>query len=158
DALLADVRSRVATVTVACRPAASRALVVLNDRVIANRCTGDSIRVVAGAARVRVEAEGYLAATQELTLNGGSISSLEFELVSAETSGTIQIRSEPRAARIDVDGKPRGSSPLDVTLAAGQHSVRARLDGYQDATIVVDVAAGTRTEAPPLRLERRPSI
>jgi hypothetical protein len=158
DALFADVRSRVATVTVACHPAPSRALVLLNDKVIAQRCSGDSIRVVAGSARVRVEAEGYVAAAQNVTLKGGSASSLDFELFSASTAGTIQIRSEPQAARIDVDGKPRGSSPLDVTAPSGQHSVRARLDGYEDATIVVDVAAGKRTEAPLLRLDRTPSI
>src|SRR5262245_55652883 len=53
DALLEDVRAHVAIVNVSCEPVVERALVLVNDKVVAERCASMQLRVPSGRARVR---------------------------------------------------------------------------------------------------------
>jgi hypothetical protein len=61
--------------------------------------------------------------------------------VSPPTIGTIQIESAPAAARVSIDGRASGVTPLKVALAAGRHRVAVDANGRRRG-FSVDVTAG----------------
>jgi len=69
--------------------------------------------------------------------------SLSFSVTSpAPTTGTLLLGSSPQGATISVDGVPSGTTPAQLTLAAGGHVVGLTLTGYQPASVVVTIVAG----------------
>jgi hypothetical protein len=59
----------------------------------------------------------------------------------AESRSDISITTEPPGATVTVDGEIRGSTPprgaLKIAVAAGQHSINARLAGHSSASVAV---------------------
>jgi tetratricopeptide (TPR) repeat protein len=51
----------------------------------------------------------------------------------------LLVYSEPAAATVVVDGKPRGASPVSVELAPGVHDLSVALDGYAPTTRKVTI-------------------
>ena len=71
------------------------------------------------------------------------IAELQAQLgVTPSTEGSVDVRSTPAGADVLLDGEPVGTAPLRVDATVGPHRVEGRLDGYEPATIWVDVAAG----------------
>jgi hypothetical protein len=59
--------------------------------------------------------------------------------------GTILVESRPSAARVVIDGREAGRTPLVVpNVRAGSHVVRIELEGYRTWTASVRVVAGER--------------
>lgn len=60
-------------------------------------------------------------------------------------TGSMVVESRPRDARVIVDGRPAGRTPLTIsTVRAGSHVVRIEMDGYRTWTASVRVVAGER--------------
>lgn len=56
--------------------------------------------------------------------------------------GRVEIYTSPEQAKISVDGKERrGSTPEKFSLPLGKHSVTLKLDGYDDATVAIEVTS-----------------
>ena len=103
-----------------------------------------TLNAAAGAHEVRVELAGHATLSRNITLENGGESTEEFRLESV--LGRMEITTTPPGARIFVDGKSVGftrSSGADAlhsqilaveSVAAGEHSVMVRLDGYQDVS------------------------
>jgi hypothetical protein len=69
--------------------------------------------------------------------------------------GGINVLSRPEGARVFVDNRLAGSTPIAIPgLPAGPATVRIELDGYQPWTTVVRVSAGEQTRVA-ASLERR---
>jgi serine/threonine-protein kinase len=59
--------------------------------------------------------------------------------------GVLAIDSRPPGAHVFVDGKPAGTTPLEMSsVDAGSHVLRLEMDGYQRWTSAVRVVAGER--------------
>jgi len=57
-------------------------------------------------------------------------------------AGALAVDSRPTGARVFVDGKPVGTTPLMVpSVAAGDHAIRIELDGYRPWTSSVRMVA-----------------
>ena len=105
----------------------------------------------AGVHAVRIELAGHAPVTREVRLENGAAKTEEFRLESV--LGRLEIATTPPGAKISVDGKAVGTTRSlggDATrsqilalegLAAGEHAVHVRLDGYQDASRRVVVKA-----------------
>ncbi len=83
-------------------------------------------------------------ANQETTV------SKSLEKIAVPTTGTLSLTSNPSYATISVDGVSYGVTdpayPLIINgIAAGRHTVRAELEGYNDETTSVSVAVGAST-------------
>ncbi len=65
----------------------------------------------------------------------------------APTTGVVQVRSNVRGARIELDGEPSGRTPLPVPLVlpAGDHDLRLQADGYVPFQARVGVYPGVTT-------------
>jgi len=61
----------------------------------------------------------------------------------AEGTGSVAVASTPDAADITVDGNFVGNTPATLKLAAGKHTVKVTLAGYQDWTREIEVSAGS---------------
>ena len=60
-----------------------------------------------------------------------------------DTLGSLSITTTPAGAFIFIDGIQRGVSPATIPgLSAGTHTVLLKLDGYQDISTPVTIAAG----------------
>ncbi len=59
-----------------------------------------------------------------------------------QNTGTLQINSNVSGAQVFVDNVLAGNSPVSVTVAAGQHSIRVTANGYSDVTQTVNVGGG----------------
>jgi hypothetical protein len=62
--------------------------------------------------------------------------------VPPETTGLVEIQSNPAGASVFVDGTFMANTPATLHLNPGQHSVRVALDGYKEWTQELAVQAG----------------
>jgi len=62
-------------------------------------------------------------------------------------SGKLQIETIPSAATIKLDGHDMGSTPIEVTLKAGRHTLHVELAGYTTIDAEQIVHASERTSA-----------
>jgi serine/threonine-protein kinase len=106
-----------------------------------------------GTYSVRVARAGFLAQERRVVISRGEPSATVAVTLSPETApapapaarGTIQVESRPAGARVQVNGKSIGVTPLTVAdLTAGDHVVVIEIDGYRRWQDTVRVAAGER--------------
>ena len=72
-------------------------------------------------------------------------------------TGSLLVDSRPPGARVTVDGRDVGVTPVTVPVAAGEHSVRFEMAGYQPVTATARVEPGARARvAVSLTINERP--
>lgn len=64
----------------------------------------------------------------------------------SEDAGLLVVWSDPGSARVYVDGRFLGTTPLEMLMVSGDHRVRVVKDGFLVSEHAVSVAAGDRTE------------
>ena len=62
--------------------------------------------------------------------------------ITAAGAVRLSVQALPEGARISVDGEPRGASPLELSLAPGDHRVSLGADGYVPLTETITLAPG----------------
>jgi hypothetical protein len=65
-------------------------------------------------------------------------------MTGAAAEGMLRIESEPAGASVEVDGSPRGQTPLTVNLTPGQHAVVVALDA-QKQEISAKISEGVQS-------------
>jgi serine/threonine-protein kinase len=71
--------------------------------------------------------------------------------------GLLDVTSDPPGAEVLVDGARQGTAPLSLELSPGRHEVVASLAGRQDASRVLNVAAGGEAQHLALALAPAPA-
>jgi hypothetical protein len=95
------------------------------------------------------EAAGYLAfAVKHWPLTGKMAPRDNAKITLAELRprlGTVTVQVSVPGAMVSVDGSPVGRAPLEleVFVDPGSHTVTAKLDGYDDATLAVQAEKGS---------------
>jgi hypothetical protein len=104
-----------------------------------------------GAHTLLIARPGYVPRTEQVTITSGAPSrSLTVELrpgldVAAAQLGSIYVDTRPRGARVTVDGRLVGTTPVRVPeLARGEHRVLVELDGFRAHSTVVTVQPGAQ--------------
>ena len=63
-----------------------------------------------------------------------------------ETTGSVRLETRPAGARVMIDGRSVGSTPLSVPkLAAGSHTIRVSLAGHKTVNTTAVVRGGQQT-------------
>ena len=113
--------------------------------------------VAPGTHKIRVELPGHAPITRTVTLANGAEGTEEFKMSSV--LGRLEVSTKPAGAKILLDGKAVGSTkpqggnaPRSQILAienvpAGEHSVMAHLNGYQDVARKITVKANGTEQA-----------
>jgi len=97
-----------------------------------------------GSHTVRVRMPGFTEFTEVVTIRRGEDSELEVELLAVST--VLRARSTPAGARVFVDGRFSGETPLELELLEGEHSVRLQHPGYREAIRSVRAQTGQTAE------------
>jgi eukaryotic-like serine/threonine-protein kinase len=97
-----------------------------------------------GPHTVVVSLQGFSSAELRLVLSPGPIPvPLRFTLLPMETS--LQVASEPSGARVSVDGKVVGTTPLEtLAVSPGFRRVEIKYKGFQPWTQTVEARAGDK--------------
>lgn len=143
EALLTDVRNRVATVIVSA-PVAGAEIRVGNKVVGTTRQGQTILRVNAGAAAISITHKEYFPFERPLRLVAGKIETVEVQLTSRSAEAVIVVSSPIAGAEVTVDGVSAGNVPAEVATKPGSHRVILRRAGYDPTETSVIVAAGER--------------
>jgi hypothetical protein len=110
-----------------------KAKVILNDKEIGE--TGKLIKdVPAGKITIKVEAEGCLPHTQEITIEENKINKIKVELKYAKVK--VDIITEPEGATVYIDGeKQREKTPCTIKVQKGVHDVVIAKGGFKDVVM-----------------------
>jgi hypothetical protein len=134
DALVAEVRGRVCTLTVESSAAGARVLV--GSTVMGNTPLAP-LRVNAGKATIVVEAEGYEPFRQEVTLPGGGTATVRADLVLRDVDATLVVNTARPGAEVWLDGHRIGMTPAEARARAGEHRLRVHHPDFVDAESTV---------------------
>jgi formylglycine-generating enzyme required for sulfatase activity/tRNA A-37 threonylcarbamoyl transferase component Bud32 len=93
------------------------------------------LRLAAGTYRLRLELKYH--ASQEQPIKVESKQSNSFTL--AKIQGSVHIDSEPRGARILLDGQEIGVTPLPYRLEGGPHEAVLVLDGHHREKVAFEI-------------------
>jgi hypothetical protein len=103
--------------------------------------------VATGDHAVALSLSGYQPYSSQVSVSSNTVSEVSAVLVPTGTAsgkGSISISSNPAGANIFVDNNFIGISPLTANdIAAGNHMVTFRLEGYQEYSTSAPVNAGT---------------
>jgi hypothetical protein len=105
-----------------------------------------------GAHTVVVARSGYVPRTERITLSmRDAVRQLTVELrrgvdIRSAQLGSVYVDSRPRGARVLIDGRFVGMTPLSVPeMASGEHRVELELAGHQTQTSTVMVRPGEQS-------------
>ena len=149
DQLIADVRSRVGTLSIRCNDTVADARITIGDKTTLDGCSTapKTVRISVPArtavVEVRLVAERFQSQTVRVAVEGGGpIVPVALDVLAKATSGTLLVRATPLDARISIDGIERGNPPLEVPLPAGAHTLDVRADHHDPSHVPVVVEAG----------------
>lgn len=145
DELLANIRAKVATVSISCNVPGARVLV--RDRAVGEVPPKGALLVLslnAGPAAVEVDAEGFNRFRRNLDLPGGGSLVVDADLIPSSRAGVLVVDTEPESGEVLVDDKSLGSAPVEVSVGVGTHTVLVRHAGFEDKSTSVVVNAGER--------------
>jgi glutaredoxin-related protein len=104
---------------------------------------GLTLTLTPGTYTVEARLSGYQDASTTVTLNPGESRSITLTLLPRKA--TLNIFTNPVGASIYVNGNYVGttrSTGLSVQVDPGTHTIMARMSGYQDTTVLVNVGSG----------------
>lgn len=152
--LIEEVKAKIARVDVRCDVKGARVLV--RGVEVGKTPLAQALPVNAGPAKVEVVADGYRPFEVAIELPGGGSKVIEAKLERVDFSGTLVVRANIVGAQIEIDGEPRGASPVTVKLAQGAHTVVVKAPDYLDQSTTATVEAGQQQEVA-VTLRRAPS-
>lgn len=144
DAHVADLKAKVATVTITANVPGTR--ILLGGTEVGRAPLPAAVRRNAGTTTLEAFADGYVDYRKEVDLKGGATTALDVQLVSRDTMSYLVVKSPVAGARVSVDGKAVGLVPAEVKLAPGTHPVVLDHEGYSDAKTQVVLRASERRE------------
>jgi len=79
--------------------------------------------------------------------------------IPSKDSAVLKVNSSPPSAEVEIDGKSTGkTTPTEIQLPRGRHSVSVRMEGFQPATLNLRVKGGEELEYSPALTVAIPNI
>jgi Spy/CpxP family protein refolding chaperone len=119
------------------------AATALHDRVTAAEAALHRAELAA-----RIAARGVLTPAQRVAVGSPRAVAVPARLI---------VRTEPPGARVKLDGRVVGTTPIDVAVTEGEHAAAFDLDGHAPATRTFQVKPGERTTLV-VTLAKRPPV
>jgi len=139
-ALLADLRSRVGTLSF--RADVEGARVLVDGTLIGITPLPASVRLGAGHLSVESFVDGYYPVKQTVDLAGNGFSTVRIHFVPRSTFALVRVESHRPGTDVLVDDRVLGLAPVEAGLVTGTHRIRVRHPGFDDASTQVVVRSG----------------
>lgn len=137
--VMAELRTKIATLTVVCE-AASCTGARTTIRGVEAGPLPLTLRLNPGRAEVRVERRGFLPFAETVDLGPGETAGVVVTLRPEPVFGRLAIVANPRGAGVAVDGQRRGLAPIDLELAPGTHEVVLSAPKHAERKLTVSLA------------------
>ncbi|MGB9857020.1 MAG: PEGA domain-containing protein [Dictyoglomaceae bacterium] len=98
--------------------------------------------VPSGTYNVRISLSGYEDYVESIYLAPGDVKQISVSL--KLVSGEVSIESRPQGAKVYIDGKYQGLTPLILSLPEGKYTLSLSLLGYSDVNTEIKVKAKER--------------
>jgi hypothetical protein len=145
DALVTDVRNRVATMIIS--SPVTGAEIRLGNKVVGTTRPGQTVfRVNAGPQMLTVTHPDFFPFERPVTLASAKIETVDVVLASRTAEALVRVTSPVSGAAVAIDGKPAGNVPTESPLEPGQHRIALSRSGYDPAETSVVVVAGEKKE------------
>jgi tetratricopeptide (TPR) repeat protein len=92
-----------------------------------------------GQHTIAVEADGRLREERKVIAREGRDASFSFALAPLPRTAAVAVDSEPSGARVLLDGRERGRTPLVAALPPGRHQLLLQLEGRRDVNTEFDM-------------------
>lgn len=126
------------------------ATVVIDDRE--HGATPLTVRVSPGTHVLQVRAGSAEPRVIPLQIRAGVQTAQYVELQGVATTGVLEVRSEPAKARVTIDGRERGSTPLTLRdVTPGDYQVVLERAGWKSTQVVRVEPGGTAQLVVPIR-------
>ena len=90
----------------------------------------ESVDVLPGTRRIEIRADKYQDFETDIEVNGcGELQALRLALLPGWSD--ISVQTIPSAARVKIDGKPAGATPLRIQLAAGTYRLEISAQNFK---------------------------
>ncbi|HUC07688.1 MAG TPA: PEGA domain-containing protein, partial [Solirubrobacterales bacterium] len=91
-----------------------------------------TVEVQPGEHDIEASKAGFKSVAQKISVDHGQSASLRLALAPAgrRQESIIAVATDPKGARLYVDGRIVGETPVKVKSRPGQHEIRVALDGY----------------------------
>lgn len=92
-----------------------------------------TLQMQPGEHDIEASKPGFKSVAQKISVENGGQASLRLALAPAgrRQESIIAVATDPKGARLYVDGKLVGETPIKVKSRPGQHEIRVSLDGYK---------------------------
>lgn len=85
------------------------------------------------------EASGYVTATQTSEVRFREAASITLSMAKKRQEGRLRIESPVASVTLEIDGKVVGTTPWEGILPSGAHQVIGRREGFDDATLEINM-------------------
>jgi hypothetical protein len=153
-----DRRSAIGSLLVRSTPDGARVIVDGHD---AGRTPLEVRDLPPGGHSVRIQHDGYVTVDRRVTISDAhptrsmtvplaalripASGSLSSSGTSGRFSGALSVESRPSGAKVYLDGRLMGTTPLSVTaVQAGEHAIRLERDGYRRWSSLVRVVSAEK--------------
>lgn len=102
--------------------------------------------LTAGTYDLRVRKEGYQTITDEVSVEGGSLTEKSYQLDSYqlnEEMGTLIVDSDPAGARVEIDGEDVGETRIKRKVEPGRYKIEVDKYDYESKTKYRNLEAGS---------------
>ena len=100
-------------------------------------------------SREGYESKSYRDTSEELKqkLNGKSVSLIKtYQPPTSEKYGYLSVSSTPKGASVYIDGKYKGTTPLNIKLPVGKHTLKLMYPGYENHEKPINIQQGKTTK------------
>lgn len=126
---------------------------VLIDEEVVGTTPLDPVELEPGAHTLRVRRGGYTEFASVVEIQAGEAHQVLVDMMALAM--VLTVTTAPGEASVFVDGTFRGTSPLELELSEGEHSVRVTAPRYREAIRQVTARAG-QTDTLSVELEALP--
>jgi hypothetical protein len=127
--------------------------VLVDEESVGTTPIEDPIELAPGEHTVRVRRPGYTEFSDVVRIRPNETTELAVDLMALAM--VLTVRSTPEEARVFVDGTFRGTTPIELELVEGDHSVRVTHPTHRETIREVTAVAG-QTQLLDLTLEAIP--
>jgi hypothetical protein len=142
DEAIARIEERIGTIVLSGLP--DEELEVRLDGRFERRPLDKPLRMGEGKHSIEVKATGYKPYVADIEVHGKQETPHPVTLVPLDTPAKLRVESTVERTSVEIDGKPSGTAPIEVSVKPGKHRVRVTAESYVAQDSEVDVKPGER--------------